>query len=475
MAKQGKQDQHGRKRTQIAGSGQTRHHSDAHQAQRKSTTLALRLDFALDEYERDLRRREIAAHTIRNYRKVLDLALRFWRQQLAREPTLDDVTLRSGEAFIDHLLDRGKLSTWAHGGEATRAATRETATPQVTTQVTATGVRAVAAKQADPGGAPVEKERPEKGALSVESVRCYVRTLKAFSGWLAAPKQRYTPENRLALLPMPRKSQTYKLPLDTREMQALIDACDVTSALGSRDLALLLLFLDGGLRAGEICGLRVGEVNLEDGQVFVACGKGRKSRLVTLGADTSRLLARYAFFRDALAEERAQPEDSFFQTAQGQPFTYEALRKWLIRLKDRAGVLRAFPHLLRHTSAVRTLEVPGADLVTLQEKLGHADIATTRRYLHMTSEQLSARQRSFSPIDHLGLDGLMRLVPPEKTDGRLFHRPQHPSQRSALARAADGGMESGADHANRGKRGPTRDAAARRRRETDSSEEKGEQ
>jgi hypothetical protein len=62
--------------------------------------------------------------------------------------------------------------------------------------------------------------------------------------------------------------------------------------------------------------------------------------------------------------------------------------------------------------------------VTLQEKLGHADITTTRRYLHMTNERLSERQRTFSPIDHLQLKGLMRLVPPEKTDGKLFHRPR---------------------------------------------------
>ena len=89
-----------------------------------------------------------------------------------------------------------------------------------------------------------------------------------------------------------------------------------------------------------------------------------------------------------------------------------------------AGVERAFPHLMRHTSAVHTLEVPGSDLVTLQEKLGHADITTTRRYLHMTNERLSERQRTFSPIDHLQLKGLMRLVPPEKTDGKLFHRPR---------------------------------------------------
>jgi hypothetical protein len=68
------------------------------------------------------------------------------------------------------------------------------------------------------------------------------------------------------------------------------------------------------------------------------------------------------------------------------------------------------------------LEVPGAALVTLQQKLGHADITTTRRYLHMTNERLSERQRTFSPVDHLQLKGLMRLVPPEKTDGKFFHR-----------------------------------------------------
>ncbi len=83
---------------------------------------------------------------------------------------------------------------------------------------------------------------------------------------------------------------------------------------------------------------------------------------------------------------------------------------------------RAFLHLLRHTSAVQTLEVPGSDLFTLQAKLGHSDIATTRKYLRMTGEQLSRRQRTFSPIDHLGLDGLMRLPSPRKLDGRLWHR-----------------------------------------------------
>jgi integrase len=177
----------------------------------------------------------------------------------------------------------------------------------------------------------------------------------------------------------------------------------------------------------------VGDVNLESGKLFIAAGKGRKSRTVTLGDTTTRLLRRYAFMRDASAGARSGPTDPFFLNKQGRAFRYEGLRQLLRRLKTRAGVDRAFLHLLRHTSAVRTLEVPGSDLVTLQEKLGHADITTTRRYIHMASATLSERQRAFSPIDHQGLSGLMRLVPPEKTDGRLFHKERHGRRRQTGA------------------------------------------
>jgi integrase/recombinase XerD len=217
---------------------------------RKQPTL--RLDLAIDEYERDLARRAISTETIRNYRKVLDLVRRFWQEELGRAPTLDDVTVRAGETFLDHLRERGQLSRW-HGEL---------------------------------------RDKP----LSVETLRTYVRALKAFTSWLAAPKQRYTQDNRFALLPMPRKPQTYKLPLTAEEIQALVDACDMTSALGPRDLAMLVLLLDGGLRAGDLITLRVADVNTRSGRLFITSGKGRKSRHVTVGEDTARILARYAFF-----------------------------------------------------------------------------------------------------------------------------------------------------------------------------------
>lgn len=372
--------------------------------QRPAPVLPLAL--VVEEYARDLRRRELATKTIRNYLKILSLVVRCWETQLDRTPLLDDFTLKHAEDFLDALHERGKD--------------------------------------------PRSRRMAEGLTLSPETLRTYVRTLKAFGAWLADPKQHYTHDNRMRLLPMPKPIQTYKLPLTLEEIQALIGACDVTTVLGSRDLAMLLTLIDGGLRAAELMSLRVGHVNTEAGQIFIAAGKGRKSRQVTVGGDTKRQLQRYAFLRDATAGSPASADAPFFQTDDGKQFHYDGLRTWLGRLKARAGVPRAFLHLLRHTSAVQTLEVPGSDLFTLQAKLGHSDIATTRKYLRMTGEQLSRRQRTFSPIDHLGLDGLMRLPSPRKLDGRLWHRrvpfgPETPDgEQSGNTTESEGSGESGA-------------------------------
>jgi integrase/recombinase XerD len=347
-------------------------------AGKKTSRPVLPLSLLIEEYARDLRRRDIQPKTIQDYTSILSWACRIWEKQLGRPPTLDDFTVAQAEAFLDYLLEHGK----------------------------------------DP-----RSHRLADGTVhSPATLRTYVRTLKIFSTWLAAPKQQYTTEPRLKLLPTPRKVRTYKRPLTAEEIQALVSVCDVTTVLGTRDLALLLTFLDGGLRVSDVLSLQVGQVNLEAGQFFIANGKGRRTRQVTLGADARRILQRYAFLRDATAGRKAAADEPFFQTDAGAAFKYQGLRSWLMRLKRAAGVTRAFPHLLRHTSAVQMLEVPGADLYTLQEKFGHADIATTREYLKMTGQQLSERQRAFSPIDHLGLDGLMRQPSPLPHVGRLWHK-----------------------------------------------------
>src|SRR6185312_12191062 len=98
-------------------------------------------------------------------------------------------------------------------------------------------------------------------------------------------------------------------------------------------------------------------------------------------------LRRYAVMRDSQHGVIHSPEGPFFETVNRGFFSYYGLRSWLRRVSERAAVPRAHLYLLRHTSAVDTLDV-GADLRTLQLKLGHASIVTTQRYLNMASDRL---------------------------------------------------------------------------------------
>jgi integrase/recombinase XerD len=174
------------------------------------------------------------------------------------------------------------------------------------------------------------------------------------------------------------------------------------SVFGARDTAMLLLLIDGAVRAMELAQLRVGDVTLQTGLLLVAHGKRGKSRAVTVGEQTRLALRRYAVLRDSRPDADRAPTAPFFQSARGEAFGYYGLRSWLRRLAERAGIPRAHLHLFRHTSAVETLDA-GADVRTVQLKLGHANITTTQRYLHMASKRMSERQKEFSPVDRLNL------------------------------------------------------------------------
>lgn len=176
----------------------------------------------------------------------------------------------------------------------------------------------------------------------------------------------------------------------------------------ARGRALLLALVDGGLRAHELIALTVADVSLKEGVLLVRRAKGRRPRLIALGGETIRALRRYALLRDGQQGETAAPDEPFFRTVSGTAFTYFGLRSWLKRLERDTGVAHVYLHQLRHTSAIETLDA-GADLRTVQLKLGHADIRTTQGYLNMSADRAAQLQRAFSPVDRLGL-GLNRAT-----------------------------------------------------------------
>jgi integrase/recombinase XerD len=169
----------------------------------------------------------------------------------------------------------------------------------------------------------------------------------------------------------------------------LLAAPPRTTARGLRDAAMIELLYASGLRVSELVSLPHGDVNLNQGFVRVT-GKGRKTRLVPIHAGARDAIARYVKeVRPGWVRDPAQP--ALFLTDRGGPMTRQAFWKLLGRYARAAGVRlpsgEVSPHKLRHSFATHLVE-RGADLRAVQAMLGHADIATTQIYTHVSRAHL---------------------------------------------------------------------------------------
>jgi integrase/recombinase XerD len=166
----------------------------------------------------------------------------------------------------------------------------------------------------------------------------------------------------------------------------LLDQPRGTAPTDLRDRALLELMYACGLRASEAIGLEVSDVDLEEG-VLRARGKGSKERMVPVGHTAAEAVRRYLERgRPALVGPRL--ESHLFVNFRGGSLTRQGLYKIVRRHATSAGLAdRMSPHTLRHTFATHLL-AGGCDLRSVQEMLGHADVATTQLYTHLSSERL---------------------------------------------------------------------------------------
>jgi integrase/recombinase XerD len=184
----------------------------------------------------------------------------------------------------------------------------------------------------------------------------------------------------------PRKTQKLPEVLSRDEVNRLLRAPQGTSAAALRDRALLEVLYACGLRASEAVGLALEDISLEDA-FLRARGKGSKERLVPIGREAVSALRTYlSRARPALVGLR--PERHVFVNLRGGGLTRQGLYKIVQGHARTVGLAdRMSPHTLRHTFATHLL-AGGCDLRTLQEMLGHADIATTQLYTHLSTERL---------------------------------------------------------------------------------------
>jgi integrase/recombinase XerD len=203
-------------------------------------------------------------------------------------------------------------------------------------------------------------------------------------------------DNPAAEVPLPRKRTKLPRSLTPGEVERLIEASNGVAPRNLRDRALVELLYGAGLRVSEAVGLERGSVDLE-ARIVRCVGKGDKERLVPLGREGIEAVRRYLSRGRPYLDRRHRPE--LFLNAQGGALTRAGAFFVLRRLALKAGLEpgRVHPHLLRHSFATHLLE-GGADLRSVQEMLGHADLGTTEIYTHVSEKR--RRDTYFSSHPH---------------------------------------------------------------------------
>ncbi|HUU28664.1 MAG TPA: site-specific tyrosine recombinase XerD [archaeon] len=209
-------------------------------------------------------------------------------------------------------------------------------------------------------------------------------------------------ENRITRDPtesieLPRKELKLPTVLSLEEILAMLKAIDRQAKGGLRDTALIELMYGTGMRVSEVVGLRLVDLKLPQ-QVVLIFGKGSKERVVPMGDIAIRALEEYIELERPLLDRLGRGAGKvFLNLRNGSPITRMGIWKILHKYATLAGIAhKVHPHVLRHSFATHLVE-NGADLRSVQEMLGHADIATTKIYSHLGNETLRQVHREFHP------------------------------------------------------------------------------
>lgn len=220
---------------------------------------------------------------------------------------------------------------------------------------------------------------------------------RVFTAWLHRTGR--VPTDAGAALGSPKKHKTLPPVLRADEAEALIRSAaaraDDGTAVGLRDVAMLELLYATGIRVGELVGLDIDDVD-DERRVVRVLGKGRKERSVPYGVPAGRAVDRWlADGRPSLRVEGSGP--ALFLGVRGRRIDQRAVRELVHRrIAEVPGAPDIGPHGLRHTAATHLLE-GGADLRSVQELLGHASLATTQLYTHVTTDRLRRAYQQAHP------------------------------------------------------------------------------
>ena len=223
-------------------------------------------------------------------------------------------------------------------------------------------------------------------------------SVRLFTKW--AVKNKYLAKDVAATLATPKGHRTLPEVLEIADAKVAMDslatrAAEEETPISLRDVAMVEMLYASGARVAELCGLDLGDIDY-DRQTIRVLGKGNKERTIPLGNPAMRALNVWLKDgRDLL--KNSQSETAVFLGARGKRIDQRTVRTVVYKaLQAIEGVERMGPHALRHSAATHLLE-GGADLRTVQEILGHASLATTQIYTHVSTERLQKAFKQAHP------------------------------------------------------------------------------
>ncbi|MEM7350009.1 MAG: site-specific tyrosine recombinase XerD [Acidobacteriota bacterium] len=233
--------------------------------------------------------------------------------------------------------------------------------------------------------------RLRRGGLSPRSISRGVASIRGFYSFLIDDRQRQ--DNPAMHLLAPKTWRQLPKVLSESQIEALLDAPDLSHPLGVRDKAMIELLYASGLRVSELVGLQLGQLRLHQG-FLIAFGKGSKERVVPVGERAELWVGQYlGEVRPGIVSGR---HETVFINHRGGGLTRQGLWKILKGYGREVGIRGLSPHVLRHSFASHLLE-HGADLRAVQMMLGHADISTTQIYTHIHQQRLKSLYDRFHP------------------------------------------------------------------------------
>lgn len=234
----------------------------------------------------------------------------------------------------------------------------------------------------------------EKVGLTSSSAARYFSSLKGFLNYLFANS--YIKNNPIEKVSPPKLAKNLPGVLSFAEIEKILSIPNTAETLGIRDKTILEVFYACGLRISELISLKLSDLFLNEDMIRVF-GKGSKERVVPIGSSAINWIQEYLSKSRPLLQKKMKSENYLFLNSRGSKLSRMGVWKIVDKYIKSSGIEKdAHPHTFRHSFATHLIE-GGADLRSVQEMLGHADISTTQIYTHIDREYIKQVHKQFHP------------------------------------------------------------------------------